>query len=327
LGGHTDVAKYLLECNANIHAINRFGKSALSVAAANGKLNVVKLLVESRADVLAESYDGSTALCDASFPGHLEVICYLVENNADVNTVESKKRGISVPHAPVDYLARTPLHLASENGKFPAVKYLLSVKSDVNFICRTHQRNILQWSVQFGATVEVVELLINGGISPKAISKEGQSALHYAAQSPFDKADVMSLLVSKNCDIYTKDRNRITAMDYAVHNNSIKHVSFLMEQDTKRKFATSDIMSSAIETGNEKIVQLFLNTNYPTLFPDGSSVLHQAVNEGNTAIVKVLLEAGVDRNVIDYQGNTAEDCARENNDTGMLSLFETTTKE
>jgi len=259
-------------------------------------------------------------LCDASFPGHVEVIRYLVESKADVNTIESKKPAVNIPNEPMEFRGRSPLHLASENGKFPAVEYLLSVKADVNFVNKLTGRNILQWCVQFGGSVEVVKLLIAAGISATT-SLEGATALHFASGSPFDKTDVMSLLISKNCNIYEQDDMGFVAMTHAIDSQNLSSVSFFLKQDEERIFATLEHMKIAIDTGNERLVKLLLDANYPT-GTNTSSALHLAVAGGHVGVVKVLLEAGVDRHTR-IRGKTAEGIARLKNQTEILHLLQT----
>ncbi|KAL9610192.1 MAG: hypothetical protein Q9167_005096 [Letrouitia subvulpina] len=108
-------AKLLLTCrthnNADIHATNSRGKTALHLGAENNHLNVVKLLLEHDSDPHARSDGGWTALHNAADKGHCEVASLLLNRNADVNAMTSS--------------GMTALHWSARNGHADMVGLLL----------------------------------------------------------------------------------------------------------------------------------------------------------------------------------------------------------
>ena len=62
----------------------KFGVTALSWAALEGKDEIAELLIEAGADVDTKNFDGATPLHAAAFMGQLEVVQLLLENGADV---------------------------------------------------------------------------------------------------------------------------------------------------------------------------------------------------------------------------------------------------
>lgn len=76
-GGHTDIARQLLDAGADVNQPDRYGDHALNWAAFFGHLELVKLLVErgSRLDVTGQTPD--TALAIATREKHSAVAAYL----------------------------------------------------------------------------------------------------------------------------------------------------------------------------------------------------------------------------------------------------------
>ena len=129
---NSETVKFLIKQGADIHQNNG---AALTIAAANGKLNVVQYLIENGINVKTEGKyallmaiskkhldvvkyllekeapihrNGGGVLGAASSEGNLEVIKYLLENGADIHTEN-------------DYA----LKIASKNGYLQIVKYLV----------------------------------------------------------------------------------------------------------------------------------------------------------------------------------------------------------
>lgn len=75
---------HLLDHGAHIDAKDCDGKTALSWAARNGKLEVVQHLIKQGADKEAEDNDGRTAIMHAANAGRLDVMQYLIEQRADI---------------------------------------------------------------------------------------------------------------------------------------------------------------------------------------------------------------------------------------------------
>jgi hypothetical protein len=82
--GHTECAQLLINHKADLNAKDRFGNSALHVAAMYGRLSCVKLLVQNGADVNYQT-DGFTPLMYSACEGHLTIVHYLLEQKADVH--------------------------------------------------------------------------------------------------------------------------------------------------------------------------------------------------------------------------------------------------
>ena len=118
LQGYYDVAKLLLESNADVNLQIIDGGTALNAAAINGHADIVKLLLKSKVDMNAQDNEGATALHMASQKGYPEIVKLLLINNAKVNVQRND--------------GTTALMLATWREDIEIVKLLVKGKADVN---------------------------------------------------------------------------------------------------------------------------------------------------------------------------------------------------
>ena len=109
--------KELLKKGADVNASDKYGRTALMMAARLGTLDVVKCLVEHGADFEAKDKDGWTALIKAAIFGKLDVVKCLAECGADLDVKD--KNG------------RTALMKAANWGELDVVKYLVEGGADL----------------------------------------------------------------------------------------------------------------------------------------------------------------------------------------------------
>ncbi len=149
---HLPVARFLLEKGADDNAQERWGQSALHIAAGKGDVECVRLLLDHGARVNATEINKSTPLEFAITGTSKEVVDLLLEKGADVGTKSSKEMnafhlwaiGAGEPgiadllfarQADVnarDYDGKTPLHHAVNQGQKQAVEWLLKHGAEVN---------------------------------------------------------------------------------------------------------------------------------------------------------------------------------------------------
>ncbi|HIE53972.1 MAG TPA: ankyrin repeat domain-containing protein, partial [Chromatiaceae bacterium] len=84
----------LLDQGADVNAANKYGKTALMMAAENGNLAAVSLLLARGADVNRKTVADCTALTLAAENGEPEVTALLIERGADL---EARTRAGTTP--------------------------------------------------------------------------------------------------------------------------------------------------------------------------------------------------------------------------------------
>ena len=115
--GDSQILEILLRNKPNILKINKYGDSALMLAALRGSLVNVKALVLAGSDTAPE---GWTPLIYAAFEGHLEIVAYLLTLEIDIDAQSAN--GISA------------LMAASRNGHLEIVGILLEQGADANLV-------------------------------------------------------------------------------------------------------------------------------------------------------------------------------------------------
>lgn len=116
--GNELLLDFLLKNKSNILKKNKYGDSAIAIAAIGGRLDMVRKLADHGAEI-----DGSgswSPLQYAAFGGRAEIIAYLVERGADVNR--------KAPNG------QTALMLAVKQGHLAAIRGLLENRARVDLI-------------------------------------------------------------------------------------------------------------------------------------------------------------------------------------------------
>lgn len=116
--GLLEIARLLVNANADIHEMSFRGHTPLRIAARNGRIELVKYFLSKGAEVDTKGDDIATPLEHAASKGHFEIVKLLVENGANIN--HQDKEG--------DF----PLGEAARGGYVDVVNYLLSKGADMS---------------------------------------------------------------------------------------------------------------------------------------------------------------------------------------------------
>ena len=175
--GHLDIAKLLLDVNADVDIANCDGNTALNCAAYRGHHQMVELLLIEGSEVdVQDNVTGKTALIKAAYGGHTKVVSMLLEAEADPDAIDSQGYGA--------------LAFAASFGHREVLQALLEYDADPDV------------ADQFGITPLIhaaargdflsVKLLLEAGAAPTKEDVEGKSAIDYADSAGFD--DVVGVL-------------------------------------------------------------------------------------------------------------------------------------
>ena len=103
------MVQFLLAQGANVHAQDRWSKTALHDAIRHRHDSVASTLQEAGASLHEAELIGE--LCQAASEGRVDDLRRLIDNGANPNAA--------------DYDRRTPLHLAAASGHLETIQYLL----------------------------------------------------------------------------------------------------------------------------------------------------------------------------------------------------------
>lgn len=227
--GHLSACKLLLEAgadpNLDLDPAGTHDRRALYLAVSSGHLQVVRLLLKHGADTeFAHSRWGTgTALVESIRRRHWSIAADLLESGADPNTPglafyplhmaahhgnpEWVKRLLKAGANPKATATRpknwpdsnnreiqtgaTPILLAIDSGSADCVRLLLAADKDSSHgpaLRRAVEQNSL----------ELVTLLLDSGVDPNALGRDGKPALT-AALGP-DDAEILRLLLDRGAD-------------------------------------------------------------------------------------------------------------------------------
>ena len=220
-GGNAHHCRVLLDAGADVNAVNSVGRSPLHLATLSGDLAAMRLLLERAAAPNLQDAHGHTALHlvvggdlpEDALDVPLATLGARIDRDADsageTNAGESNKakmsendparrRSVSVPDFKL-----LPLVLALE-----AVEMLLKYKVNVH-IPDGKGRTPLHIIVWRGA-LEIARLLLENGADPAIKDYQGNTSLHFAAQTPCTDAVAMcsALLGSGDSETVRTASNR-----------------------------------------------------------------------------------------------------------------------
>lgn len=204
--GREGVMKVLIEAEGNVNLQDRW-KGSPSKDAVLGKFGAVtELLLEQQADLNLD--DPATALCDAASSGNLLALKELIEVKINPNSG--------------DYDLRTPLHLAASEGKLEVISFLLDSHANPNFKDR--------WG---GMPLEDA-IQNNHSVAAQLIfSKRGSLRQELAAGWLCDAASAGNIvklqqLAENSVDVNLADYDARTALHLAATEGQLLAVSFLL---------------------------------------------------------------------------------------------------
>jgi len=223
--------------------------------------------------------DGYTALMSAALKGHDKSLAILLKHGANVNARDKSGRtilhivgaapdsarsrwneatadvilGSSIDIDAKDAQGRTALHWACSTSKEALVTQLLTVKAGrviANPNLRTSRgKTALHLACASNPVVErIVDLLLQAGAIPDAISDGGWTSLHYAVSAQGGEVVVDRLL--KRCPVLLNSATSTgaTALHIAAQSGEAKSVEYLLKYSECKIHATDAYDRTALMT-------------------------------------------------------------------------------
>ena len=241
----------------------------------------------------------------AAADGKIDAVKYHLTAGVDVNV---KMKNI---------LGTTPLHEAVRKNRKEIVELLIAEDANVNV--RDGSGETALYQAAHRGYLELCKLLINNGadlnISTSKITMQ-HSPLYFAIRNRH--ADVAELLITSGADVNIKNGFDESPMDVAVHAKLQNIVNLLIEhgaetsslKDTEKtteesKKPLASIWKGATE-GNIEIVKQHLDAGVDinAKNSDGESPLQLAAQVGQKEILELLISKGADINTKDVVGWT-----------------------
>ncbi|GKT65315.1 ankyrin repeat protein [Colletotrichum tofieldiae] len=195
------MARQLLEAGAVSDIVDKHGKTALHWACAAKAIEIVELLLNHGAPIEVRDIIGRTPIWEAAHaPDSHEVLALLIERGAEIDSRD-------------DFYARTPLHLATYQGKVSNVRALLKLGANME-AKMTSVRTPLLNAIAYNQLSTLEVLIENGARTDVVETTTGEGILHLAAR--FGPPKVMSKLRAANLEgvkLHARDAQGRTAAE------------------------------------------------------------------------------------------------------------------
>eukprot|EP00051_Salpingoeca_urceolata_P032588 m.16429 g.16429 ORF g.16429 m.16429 type:complete len:1060 (+) comp5253_c0_seq1:208-3387(+) len=272
------------------------GRTALTLAAAEGNTALVVLLLTQRAtDVDAVDTMGRTALCWA-------VVCL---QTRCVELLVQHKEPRAPSTAVCDQDGATPAHYAMQYNALDELALLLDAGADVT-ATDNKNRTLVIWAAMHDSTEACKVVLEHGGVDVSAADDEGSTALHYAALG--GSPSLCKLLLEHGAEVDVLDGSQHTALFHAVSQGHDHVVRVLLPAGASMLRTNAEgqtVLHRACGLGNVDCVRALLSS--PDVFLEvtddkGMRPLHNAAYGGHVDVIQALISARADLNASDNKG-------------------------
>ncbi|AUJ49339.1 hypothetical protein SZ50_01000 [Brachyspira hyodysenteriae] len=243
-------------------------------------------LISYGADVnMKDDNDSRTPLELASKMGYLKLVKELIKQGADVNFREEYQANIDALYYAVE---------SEKNYHLEVVKELLNSGADTDIIYGTKEENkdnILNVAIIGRCNLEKVKLLTEHGADINYSNSEYGPVIAVAISQGC--IDIVKYLVSQGVDpamTYTNVYSSYSGKSYSLLNAAVRN-------------KTTEIAEYLIEQGAD------INTQTDSV--SGLPLIFVALRVENIELLKLLIEKGADTSVLDKDGKTIFDLAKE----------------
>ncbi|XP_074097182.1 uncharacterized protein LOC141526215 [Cotesia typhae] len=281
-------------------------------------------------DILPNTMHHFTPLHIAVNNQNEEMVDLLIDNRADVNN--SPKYNFTNC---IYITSKTPLGIAVKKINFTLVKKLITARADVNIPAWNDYWTPLHLAAELNA-IEIALLLIMNGANVNAVS---YITLGHCTTTPLRIAvtqnhlDMVKILVNNGAFVNFQFNDYLPPILCSVFANIRFRdmIDYLLESGADMNFdwktGTKSTFLHHIASKNDGDLMPFLLTHkfmidINTLTSKRESVLHIAVRCNYESNAINLMNAGVDINIVDINGNTAHDIAYENDQHSYKSIIE-----
>ena len=264
--GDIDIAKLLIENGADINTQKKLGNTPLHKAKDSfgcGYIKMSEFLIKNGADVNMQNHLGDTPLHRAVESARVDLVKLLIENGADVNIKNNAGNTPLVIVMSSDYSPVETIKLLIDNGAFINTQ---NNNGDTPLHLAVNKREYLQY----------IKLLIENGADPDIRNNKGKTFLDlcgpekrkniedflkdystsketksHEVVSIFDNAlldfayynnliEVKKCVYSGKFDINVQDDKGYTPLMYAIINNNLSMVMFLIEHGADINLCKND---------------------------------------------------------------------------------------
>lgn len=279
LGGHLNVAEYLIDEGAGFQLQNKYERSPLHTATYNNKEDPAHLLLNRGANLEIRNNRGMTPLHLAAEAENAEVLGCLLELRADITSKDCE--------------GKTPLHIAAKHEQAGIVDILLDHDADVSAMC-CYNRTPLD--VAAGKNREdAVRTLLKHGADPTALNHEGRNAIYFAASHGSTESCKLLLSCVSDFDALI-DSSPWNPFNHAAAAGAIRILEAFLDKRPasffKPDFEGRTAIDMAAGGGNVPTFEFLMMAGFDPTARDSRerTVLHYAAASSSLELVEIILK-------------------------------------
>ncbi|MCE5326550.1 MAG: ankyrin repeat domain-containing protein [Planctomycetaceae bacterium] len=299
LNGDSAKVKKLLAAGAKVDKLDdRYGCTALHLAAREGQLEIMKILRKAGARIYGENRQGEPLTFAAVASGKTEVIRYLLQEGASKNSLDAD--GETLLHYAVSFRLKVDMLL-----------YLIQQGLDLNARDNRGRTPLHLAALEDSASAHT-EALVKAGADIKAADSEGRTPLHLAAE--YDRRDVVATLVKAGADCNAPDASGRRPLH---ESKSAAVIAILLKGGAKPDVSDNDgqtpLSNGAFGEDRVEMARLLINA--------GADVNHRGdhhrtaifdvISRDDVEMFALLVEHGAIMTLKDDAGETPRDWIKE----------------
>ncbi|XP_055416307.1 fibronectin type 3 and ankyrin repeat domains protein 1 [Bubalus kerabau] len=211
--------------NVKVDVPNKFGFTALMVAAQRGYTRLVKILISHGTDVNLQNGSGKDSLMLACYAGHLDVVKYLRRHGASWDTR--------------DLGGCTALHWAADGGHCNVIEWMIGDGCEVDAVDAGSRWTPLMRVSAVSGNQEVASLLIDAGADVNMKDKDGKTPLMVAVLNNHE--ELVQLLLDRGADASVKNEFGKGVLEMARVFDRQNVLSLLEERKRKQMLKKSSV--------------------------------------------------------------------------------------
>ena len=278
--GSVEATRVLISRSAKVD-ITFSDQTPLLIAAAKGHTEIAKLLIDYGAQVNRLCH-GQTPLLVAADQGQLETVRLLISEGAEVDKPVSKSSA-----APA-----TPLHHAARKGHIKIIEVLIDNGAQVSKLAGNYTP--LQLAAKHGQT-EAAMVLISLGAQVNGFNNDGYTPLHLAAKH--GHTETARTLISLGAQVNQRSGFCDTPLHLAAKDGHTETARLLIKEgalaNAEKYLARQNLLGLVARNGHTDTARMLITefgmqvNQYSDWGP-----LHDAVQQGHTETVKMLMKYG-----------------------------------
>ena len=305
--GYTYLAQHLiLKRPCDVDASDKFGTTALHIAAYLPSCKVTQMLIERAAAINCLDNKGRTplhyAMRDVEFDRHdaqeslgdvFHCVRLLLDHGASADAQNND--------------GSTPLHLAASKMSQEIVQLLIENSANINL--RNNQgQTVLNRASQRGH-LGIIELILDHQADVDALDNDGSTPLHLAISDA--SLEAVHLLLKHGASVHLQNHMGQTALHKASQRGHLDIVRLLLDYGADLNLQDSHgstPLHLATHHRSQQVVQLFLQHGANVILRNdkGQSALHEAsqCSPSQPDIIQLILDHGADVDALDKDGST-----------------------